>query len=182
MVDSNKLFDVSQREFISWSAMAIAKLSREFTEWLRIEGFYTAPASTKWHGDYDGGLFDHSLEVMNALVEFTRKFDLVWEKQRSPYIVGMFHDLCKILFYGKDEKGKYFWREDAPKGHGDLSVEILKKWIPDLTEEEEYCILYHMGAFTEKEKWNAYGDAIKKYPNVLWTHHADMYATKIKGV
>ena len=24
-------------------------------------GFFTAPASTKYHGSYEGGLFDHSL-------------------------------------------------------------------------------------------------------------------------
>ena len=51
-----------------------------------------------------------------------------------------------------------------------------------LTEEEAACIVYHMGAYTEKEKWDFYGRAIERFPNVLWTHHADMIASKIKGV
>jgi len=51
-----------------------------------------------------------------------------------------------------------------------------------LTEEEVLCIRWHMGAFDEKENWNAYGKAIEKYPNVLWTHTADMVASKIEGV
>lgn len=48
-----------------------------------------------------------------------------------------------------------------------------------LTEEEIMCIRYHMGAFTDKEEWSDYTRAIHKYPNVLWTHQADMIATHI---
>ena len=29
-------------------------------EWLISNGFFTAPASIKYHGAYEGGLFDHS--------------------------------------------------------------------------------------------------------------------------
>ena len=42
------------------------------------------------------------------------------------------------------------------------------------------CIRYHMGAY-EKDGWNEFDLAIRKYPNVLWTHTADMYASKVKG-
>lgn len=48
-----------------------------------------------------------------------------------------------------------------------------------LTEEEVMCIRYHMGAYTDKSEWEYYGRAIEKYPNVLWTHTADMIASKI---
>lgn len=30
---------------------------------LMAAGFFTAPASTKYHGNYEGGLFDHSFTV-----------------------------------------------------------------------------------------------------------------------
>ena len=50
-----------------------------------------------------------------------------------------------------------------------------------LTEEEKACIFHHMGAY-EKDMWNEYGKAIEKYPNVLYTHTADMIASKIIGV
>ena len=67
------------------------------------------------------------------------------------------------------------------KGHGDKSVMMLAS-LMQLTEEEVACIRYHMGAFTDKEEWNDYTRAIHKYPNVLWTHHADMIATHIMEV
>lgn len=51
-----------------------------------------------------------------------------------------------------------------------------------LTEEERLCIRWHMGAFDDKENWNCYGAAIEEYPNVLWTHTADMVASRVLGV
>lgn len=97
----------------------------------------------------------------------------------SPYIIGMFHDICKTDNYMRDAHGKYEYNtETLLKGHGDKSVMILAS-LPSLTEEEVMCIRYHMGAFTDKEEWNNYTRAIHKYPNVLWTHHADMIAAHI---
>ena len=62
-------------------------------------GFFEAPASTKFHGNYRGGLFQHSLEVMRQLVCLTKNNALSWEDPRSPYIVGLLHDLCKYDQY-----------------------------------------------------------------------------------
>lgn len=72
---------------------------------------FVKPAAIKHHGNYTGGLFQHSYSVMNALVEMTNKFGIKWKNERSPYIVGMFHDLCKIDDYEMvvDEEGvQYF--------------------------------------------------------------------------
>lgn len=44
------------------------------------------------------------------------------------------------------------------------------------------CIRYHMGAFCPKEEWNDYTRAVRAYPNVLWTHQADMLASHVEGV
>lgn len=172
-------------------------ISKEFYEWLIENGFFTAPASTKYHGAYEGGLFDHSMAVAEALVQFTYDNWLKWSDERSPLIVGMFHDLCKIDKYEKiiDVEGVQFMGLDEPKdeeshfeynnqtfipGHADKSVMMLAQHM-QLTEEEILCIRYHMGSYETKE-WNFYDRAIKKYENVLWTHHADMYASKVKGV
>jgi putative nucleotidyltransferase with HDIG domain len=147
-------------------------------------GFFTAPASTKYHGAYEGGLFDHSLEVAKALVELTEKLGLTWERPESPFIVGMFHDICKCDNYKVDfETGKYIYNPDMIiPGHGDKSVIMLQKLIT-LTDEEIACIRWHMGAYeTDTKMWNYYGKAIEKYPNVLYTHTADMIASRIKGV
>lgn len=52
----------------------------------------------------------------------------------------------------------------------------------DLTSWEIMCIRYHMGAFTDKSEWNDYTRAVRNYPNVLWTHQADMLASHVAGV
>lgn len=155
-------------------------------EWLDDKGFFTKPASTHYHGAYEGGLFDHSLAVMELLLDMTHGMDIKWQNERSPYIVGMFHDLCKIEAYRfcEDEYGlngewKYNEEQIIP-GHGDKSILLLSQFLT-LTEEEIYCIRFHMGPY---EKWSReqYGPAIAKYETVLWTHTADMYASKVKGI
>ncbi len=150
-------------------------------DYLLSKGFFTSPASTKYHGNYEGGLFDHSRSVTEALVELTRNNNLKWQHERSPWVVGMFHDLCKCDSY-KEVNGVYQYNTDTLlSGHGDKSVMIASTLLK-LTEEEVMCIRYHMGAFTEKEEWNKYTGAIHSYPNVLWTHQADMIASHVKGV
>ena len=151
---------------------------------LKRLGFFDAPASTRFHGAYEGGLFDHSLEVTKSLVELTDKLGLTWERNCSPYIVGMYHDLCKCDLYKFDiEMDKYVYNDESLlPGHGEKSVITAQKFI-SLTDEEIACIRWHMGAYEKDPKmWEYYGRAIEKYPNVLYTHTADMIATKIKGV
>ena len=153
-------------------------------------GFFTAPASTKYHGAYEGGLFDHSVNVTLSLLELTKNCNLKWQREESPYIVGMFHDLCKVDQYRIDnsvpyvvgEPTRYEYRKNTLlKGHGDKSVMLLSRFYT-LTEEEIMCIRYHMGAFTPQEEWNDYTGAIHQYQNVLWTHTADMMAAHIKEI
>lgn len=147
-------------------------------------GFFEAPASTKYHGAYYGGLFDHSLEVTKALVELTDKLGLKWTRPESPYIVGMFHDICKCDLYCYDvETSGYTYNPHLIiNGHGEKSVIMLQKMMM-LTDEEIACIRWHMGAYEKDPKmWEYYGNAIAMYPNVLYTHTADMIASKIKGV
>lgn len=146
--------------------------------------YFTQPASTRFHGAYEGGLFDHSLEVAKALVDLTDKLNLKWDRQSSPLVIGLFHDLCKCDNYVFDrESNKYIFNQDMIiPGHGDKSVIMLQQLLP-LTDEEIACIRWHMGAYeTDTKMWNYYGQAIEKYPNVLYTHMADMIASKIKGV
>lgn len=159
---------------------------------LQLEGFFTAPASTKYHGNYEGGLFDHSCAVAKALVRLDVRNNLTWFLPRSPWLVGMFHDICKIDRYKREVIG---WAGDTPiygdcyeytddtlyKGHGDKSVILLASYF-DLSPEEVACIRYHMGAFTDREEWKHYTRAIHDFPNVLWTHHADMIVSHIEGV
>lgn len=170
----------------------------DMIDWLITKGWFTAPASTKYHGKHEGGLLEHSASVMKFLVHLTEDNHLIWRNARSPYIVGMFHDLCKIDQYrlissepvlktdGKVFSGSFtahyeYNPNTLLKGHGDKSVMLLSQFYT-LTEEEIMCIRYHMGAFTDKDEWNNYTRAVSFYPNVLWTHQADMLASHVAGV
>lgn len=196
MVNVNKMNEEARIKLFK-EIMKPAALNEDFIDWLIDEGFFTAPASRRFHGDYPGGLFDHSLAVTESLLEFTEKVNLKWELERSPYIIGMLHDLCKIDQYKKvidvegvqymgkndieGEEFHYEYRDDSLfPGHGDKSVMKLAAWL-HLTEEEVLCVRYHMGAY-ETDDWKYFDRAIKKYQNVLWTHQADMHASKVKGV
>ena len=164
-------------------------LKREATKstmkWLEDSGYYTAPASKGHHGAYEGALFDHSLQVAYELIKLTEKLGLKWERPESPGIIGMLHDVCKLDDYvlkSTEEGTEIAWnRERIWPGHGSKSLIMLMGHI-DLTEEEKMCIMYHMGAFTDSKEWEFYSRAVKKYPNVLYTHTADMISSQIKGV
>lgn len=159
-------------------------VSDDIREILINRNFFIAPASIKYHGTYSGALFEHSLKVTEELVCMTQQLNLKWQLERSPYIVGMFHDLCKTDLYVYNEETNTWEYNKNPvwTGHGELSVIIAQQLIKDLTEEELLCIRWHMGAFDEKDNWNKYNAAIEKYPNVLYTHTADMIAARIAGV
>lgn len=163
------------------------------------QGFYWAPASTKYHGNYAGGLYEHSRQVYLRLKELTENNNLKWQRPQSPFIIGMFHDLCKcdqykdagvedidignniVLSHCAVLPRKYEYNTNTIlKGHGSKSVMILSQFI-NLTEEEMLCIRYHMGAY-EKEEWTEFDMAIRKYQNVFWTHAADMLASKVDDV
>lgn len=167
-------------------------------EWLEHEtDFFAAPASTRYHGSYEGGLVEHSLNVYDRLVwEMENTVGAGWQELYSPEtvaIVALFHDLCKIDRYVitekwcKDENGGWeayeayeYNKEKAEMGHGAQSVFYLQKFI-QLTELEAQAIFWHMGAYdispyatlaacSETFKWN---------PLAFLTHRADMAATYV---
>ena len=173
-------------------------LGNTITDFMIKNGFCSAPASTIHHGNYEGGLFEHSLTVALCLQKYTDRLGLSWEKADSPIRIGMLHDLCKIDSYKKvidrpeafdietlstDPEEFHYEYDSSPiiKGHGDKSVIYALRYGCLLTEEEIACITYHMGAFTDKERLKDYSSAIKKHPNVLFTHTADMEASQIYG-
>ena len=169
-------------------------VSDDMMEYLTAYGFFTAPASTKYHGNYEGGLLEHSYMVTKFLLTLTQDNHLIWRKARSPFIVGMFHDLCKIDQYRHPasdlvvngmllpDPSKWEYNPDTLlKGHGDKSVMLLSQFYT-LTDEEIMCIRYHMGAFTDKSEWNDYTRAVSHDPGFVCTHQADMLASHVAGV
>lgn len=160
----------------------------ELLQFLKESDFLTAPASTKYHSSYEGGLFDHSLNVVHQLSHLVVVNNLNISLE-SIYIIGLLHDICKINIYkvdfknAKNEKGEwgkvpyYTYDEQEPLGiHGDKSVMIIQKYIK-LTDLEIYCIRYHMGAFEGEKVIASLSNAIRKCPEILWVHLADQLAT-----
>ena len=188
-------------DFVQLCELNNFSLENRIDVWLKENGFFSAPASTKYHGAYAGGLYDHSRCVYDRLANLTHDNKLPWEREQSPFIIGMFHDLCKCDQYEKKpgaticianaevEMADGYHFEYNPhtllKGHGIKSVMLLSQFIT-LTEEEMLCIRYHMGPYgneqEQKDEWAGFDKAIHKYPNVLWTHMADMLASKVDDV
>ena len=147
--------------------------------------FYAAPASTKYHGAYKGGLLEHSMKVYEILKTKVEDND-------SVKIVALLHDICKTNFYKTDfrnvknngiwEQVPYYTIEDTiPYGHGEKSVMMISEFIK-LTPEEKYAIRWHMGFTEPKELYGTIGQAYKKYPLALYTHEADLEATYIYDI
>ena len=160
-------------------------------EFLEKSDFFTAPASTRFHGDHEGGLAEHSFKVYEILKEKIEyaKMDV---SEDTIIISALLHDICKAYYYKIDyrnaknslgvwEKVPYYTVEDTiPYGHGEKSVMMITEYIK-LTSEEKYAIRWHMGFSEPKELYSTLGQAYKKYPFALMLHEADMEATYLFG-
>lgn len=166
--------------------------SENMIEEMRGRGFFLCPASLNHHGNHIGGLYDHSMQVFYGLKDLTKKLHLTWQRPESPLLVAIFHDWVKLQDYipiGMGDDLQYIHNSHKLLiGHGGVSIIMAQQFLqdhisaPQLTDEEIACIRYHMGAFTDQKEWDYYTNAIKAYPNVLWTHTADMLASQIKGI
>lgn len=158
--------------------------------YLHTTDFYTAPASTRFHSSYEGGLLQHSLNVYDML---TLKFKSdPWKELEVPeetlVIIALCHDLCKANFYDvemrnrKNENGQwekypfYIINDKSPYGHGEKSVMIASTFIA-LSADEKYAIRWHMGFSESRENYNYLGKAMELYPLVIAIYEADMEAT-----
>lgn len=131
---------------------------QELLEWLDTSGFYFAPASTRFHGSYEGGLIDHSLNVYETLVSMSNSMNFGLSND-SMIISALLHDVCKADLYYK-EGNKYMTNRQAlAEGHGQRSVMMIKKFM-ELKVDEEAAIRMHMGMFASHEV----GTYIKEYP------------------
>lgn len=158
-------------------------------EFIEKTDFFKAPASTRFHGAYEGGLLEHSMKVYEILVDKVKKSAIeINVPEETLIIVALLHDICKVNFYkvdyrnaknafGEWEKVPYYTVEDTiPYGHGEKSVMMITEYMK-LTVEEKYCIRWHMGFTEPKELYNTLGQAFKKFPLALLLHEADLEAT-----
>lgn len=153
--------------------------------------FFSAPASTRYHGSYAEGLVEHSLNVYYCLKDYLAR-ERCKEIYKMDYseetiaIVALLHDICKINCYkpgkrnvkvnGKWESVDTFEFDDQlPYGHGEKSVYIITGFMR-LTREEAFAIRYHMG-FSNNDNPNSIGYTFEHYPIAFALSTADMEAT-----
>lgn len=113
--------------------------------WLGTTDFFEAPASTRFHGAYPGGLVEHSLNVYYALLG---QYTIREYGGESVAVVALLHDVCKTGYYRRERDGKYSVKDQLPMGHGEKSVYLVMKFM-DLTDEEALAIRWHMGAYDD---------------------------------
>lgn len=143
--------------------------------WLGTTDFFVAPASTRFHGVYPGGLLDHSLMVYDYLLISP---EAVGYSAETRAVCALLHDVCKADYYHRDSDG-WTVRDKLPMGHGEKSVYLIQKHM-DLTDEEALAIRWHMGAYDEAFRGGsrALDAAQDMCPLVLALHQADMRATQ----
>lgn len=169
--------------------------AKELLDYLTDEkkcDFFSAPASTRYHGAYEGGLAEHSLNVYKCLKDYLSR-EMIKEKfglsfsDETVAIVALLHDMCKINVYKtnmrnvKDNNGQwtkvpyYQFEDNLPYGHGEKSVYMISGYMR-LSRDEAFAIRYHMG-FSGEENKNTIGNALDKFPLALALNIADMEAT-----
>ena len=163
-------------------------------EWLDSDAsdFFTAPSSTRFHGAYEGGLVEHSLNVYECLKDYlnrprTKELYGMDYTPETIAVTALLHDICKVGFYAVDyrnakneqgvwEKVPYYTvRDTLPYGHGEKSVYMIQSFMR-LTRDEAFAIRYHMG-FSGNEDKNSVGRALEMFPLALAGNVADMEAT-----
>lgn len=162
----------------------------DILDWLKKTDFYTAPCSTKYHLNREGGLVEHSINVCNMLFTTVACYNLTGVSDETIAIVSLFHDLCKINCYkkaykwAKDENNQwyqaeyYIYDEDYPYGHGEKSALIVSRFL-NLTPYELQAINAHMG-FSDVRGAQLIGNIFNKNKLAVALHFADMASTYFK--
>lgn len=178
-----------KEEFIKLLRSTNREGIEDVINFLEKSDFFKAPASTRFHGDHEGGLMEHSMKVYEILKEKVRNCVIdINILEETIIISALLHDICKTNFYKIDyrnaknslgvwEKVPYYTIEDTiPYGHGEKSVMMLTEYIK-LTNDEKYAIRWHMGFSEPKESYNTLGAALQKYPLILLLNEADLEAS-----
>lgn len=167
--------------------------AKELLDWLLSSDFFIAPASTKFHSAFNGGLCAHSINVYKRYVKkLEQEYRENWQDKismESAAICGLLHDVCKVNYYKEELRNvkidgvwiqqPFFTVEDTlPYGHGEKSVYIISGFMK-LSREEAMAINWHMGGFDMRIKGGSYSiaDAFYRFPNAFLFHVADLEST-----
>ena len=192
-----ELHEKKDNEFITtYRAMIKREGADRLLDYLMTKSdFFTAPASSRFHNDFEGGLCAHSLNVYHRLVQLLEgEYGDAWKEMFSPEsvaIIGLLHDICKTNYYkvsyrnvkneetnAWEKKPFYSVEDELPYGHGEKSVYIISGFMR-LSREEAMAINWHMGGFDDRVRGGGFtiGQAFYKYPLAALAHSADFLAT-----
>ena len=184
--------DNTMKEIVS----ALVKTEREgildLLNYMESHDFYKAPCSSNYHLAIEGGLADHSLNVYHIAMDIAKALygkGLSAEMKESITICALLHDLGKmgqfdkanyvpnILKSGGPSNAKPFKTNPnlLPIDHEIRSIAIATMFI-DLTEEEQFAILYHNGLYSNIGKYTLQGNETPLYMVIHW---ADMWASRV---
>lgn len=170
--------------------MNMQKYFARFEKWIKETDFFKAPASTRFHGSFEGGLCQHHLDVYNETVDLIKLDKFKTIDPASAYLVALVHDYCKIGLYTpylrnvkNEETGKWeqvqAFRYDKPQypfGHGVTSMYLAQQFIP-LSREQSLAIRWHMGEYNVcKNEESELQEARDRYPLVLLLQTADRFS------
>lgn len=181
-------------EFIEIYQMYIKRDgAKDFLDYLcsNKSDFFTAPASTRFHGSYPEGLVEHSINVYHCLKDYLSR-NRVKDMYGMDYddetiaLVALLHDVCKINVYKTSYRNKkvngewqqvpyYEFEDEMPYGHGEKSVYMISPFMK-LTREEAFAIRYHMG-FSNEDPARNVGYTFEHFPLAFALSTADMEAT-----
>jgi hypothetical protein len=165
---------------------------KELNDYLEKHGLFKAPASTKYHLCFEGGLVIHVTGVAKFALKLKEQL-MPDAPEDSVILCALFHDAHKVTdgfshnTYNKNEgydkeRQPYLWnKEQLGYGNAHKSALLVSKFV-DLTQDELQAIAYHDGPFVPA--W----EDIKSdpYPLTLLIHYADMWSTwvveKLKNV
>lgn len=166
---------------------------------LEASDFFTAPASTKYHGSFKGGLCRHCLDVYIILNNLIKMNNLEYDES-SIIITALLHDISKMNLYETtvfnkkvysengskyDSGGKYDWVSESGYktvdvkqrfiygNHEETSEFMVRKFIP-LNLEESIAILHHHGGMGFDSSQLDISMIYDNYPLALMLHLADM--------
>lgn len=170
--------------------------SAELLKYLTDSDFFVAPASTRFHCAYVGGLCEHSINVYKRLLsgvkaEYGENYKNLYSDETIA-VVGLLHDICKVNYYAVDYRNQkndagiwvkvpyYTVREKFPYGHGEKSVFLIHSFMK-IEPDEAMAINWHMGGFDERVKGGSYSisEAFAKNKLCVLVHMADLLATYI---
>ncbi len=148
---------------------------------LEDNGFYSAWASTSYHCNYEGGLCEHTLNVINYALKLAGEFDSKVSHE-SLVLCAMCHDWGKMNYYVPNllksgnvsgTKPKKIDPTLMIKNHAMRSLNMASKFF-NLTESEKVCILSHDGFFE-----NANREYMLGLDELLYlVHSADLYVAR----